>query len=400
MKPTRNILVVGAGPFQVPLILKARELGYTVSATSYLKDDPGLRVADKGFNVSILDFDGLERLCEREGICAVVTGASDLGTVAVGHLNDSLSLPGITEDQVRSVSDKGQFVRLQKELDLARGESFIVTDRGDLEVALANVSAYPVILKPLYASGSRGVRVAHSAEEARRCHSAVAGASSLAKGYVLQTYLDGVEHGCECLVEEGKVAFLQLTHKFRNEHSVPLGHCVPLEGRDGVLRSLTEQIEKIVGTLGVRYSAINMDVIVTPDGGTAIIDFSFRLGGNLLPDLMREKYGVDTFERVIRYCFPEDIDSPPVVAQTPGCYGAVIFGAPHPGVLSEEMQARTTRLFGDATRVIELVFDIAPGEAFERFDQGSHRFGHALFEIGNIGAYSVLVQAWQELVTR
>ena len=398
MAKNRKLLVIGASPFQVPLILKARELGYTVSATSYLKDDPGLLVADKGFNVSILDFGGLERLCQREGICAVATGASDLGTLAVGHLNDTLGLAGITEDQARSVSDKGRFVLLQKDLGLGLGESFIVTDGGDLEAALAKISAYPVILKPLYASGSRGVRVVRSAEEARGYHSAVCDASSLEKGYVLQTYLDGVEHGCECLVEGGEVAFLQLTHKFRNEHNVPLGHCVPVEGRDRVLRSLTEQIEKIVGRLGVTNSAINIDVIVTPDGGAAIIDFSFRLGGNLLPQLMRQKYGVDTVERVIRYCFPEDIDSPPVVAQTPGCCGAVIFGSPQPGVLSEEMQARITRLFEDSARVIDLVFDIAPGETFENFDQGSHRFGHALFEVDSLESYSDILNAHLAIV--
>jgi hypothetical protein len=137
MAKNRKLLVIGASPFQVPLILKARELGYTVSATSYLKDDPGLLVADKGFNVSILDFGGLERLCQREGICAVATGASDLGTLAVGHLNDTLGLAGITEDQARSVSDKGRFVLLQKDLGLGLGESFIVTGLpGDPQAAV------------------------------------------------------------------------------------------------------------------------------------------------------------------------------------------------------------------------------------------------------------------------
>jgi len=62
------------------------------------------------------------------------------------------------------------------------------------------------------------------------------------------------------------------------------------------------------------------------------------------------------------------------------------------------MRVQTTHLFEDAARVIDLVFDIASGEAFERFDQGSHRFGHALFEVDSLESYSDILDAHQAIV--
>jgi len=388
----RKLLVVGAGPFQLPLIEKGKELGYRVYAVSNVQKDPGLRAADYGLNISILDFDALEKLCRQERITAVVTGASDLGTFAVGHLNDVLGLPGLSAEQVRSVSDKGRFIRLQEKLDLPRPESFRIHTRDDLEAALQDISTYPVILKPLHASGSRGIRVAHDPAGVRGAHDFVQRHSFLRKGYVLQTYLDAVEYGGECLVEAGKVVFLQMTHKFLNEGHVPLGHCVPCHPPDGVQRAVAEQIESIAAHLGVEHAPVNIDVMISPDRPPILIDLSFRLGGNLLPRLMREKFGCDTFRRVIEYCDREQLPPLGNLEETPGTFGAIIFGSSTAGILTAEMKDRTTRLFRDASRIVELVFDLSVGDAFERFDQGSHRFGHALFEVESLEAYGMLLK--------
>jgi len=394
----RTLLVLGAGVFQIPLILKAKELGYTACATSFLPDDPGLRICDRAFNVSTLDLDGLERLCRDERVSGVVTAASDVGTLAVGRLNDRLGLPGLTEDQVRNVTDKVAFVRLLKRLELPCPQSQSVDGLRDLDAALETVRSYPVIMKPRFASGSRGVRVCASAIEVRLNHAAVMRSSLLDPGYVLQQFLPGIEHGGECLLENGSVAFLRLTHKYHNERKVPLGHCVPYECPPTVMDSLRRQIETIAKALHVQHSAVNLDVILPPDGPPHLIDVSFRLGGNLLPHLMHQAFGTDTHERVIRYCSGEAL--PPLAAQREphGCYGSIIFGGNAGGTLTKQLVVATRQLFEESSDLIDLAFDIVPGQRYEAFDQGSHRYGHALFRVDGLRAYERLLEAQRSIL--
>ena len=106
-------MVIGGGPFQLPLIKKGIKRGFWVYCTSSIKDDPGLSVADEALNISILDVDSLKEFCSSEKINCIVTAASDLGSITVGYLNNKLNLKGINEKQVLSVSNKGQFADLQ-----------------------------------------------------------------------------------------------------------------------------------------------------------------------------------------------------------------------------------------------------------------------------------------------
>lgn len=398
MSETPKILVIGAGPFQIPLIDRAKELDYEVLATSYLKNDPGLRAADKGFHVSILDFDGLKKLCEEESVSGAVTCASDFGSLAVGYLNNMLGLNGITEKQVRSVSNKSRFALLQRELDLPRCWSLPVRKSDSLEKVLEEVPAYPVVLKPFYGSGSRGVLVAKNKKEIRRNHNSIMELSFLEKGYLIQEFLDGIEHGGECLIEDGKIAFLQLTHKFRNKFHVPLGHCVPCRVDIEVERSLREQIEKIVNHLEVRYSAVNIDMIVTPKNIPVLIDMSFRLGGNLLPHLVRYAFSVDPYERIIRHCFPDRMKTEVELSESEKSWGSVIFGCPKPSVFTEQMKSQLIQLFESCPGLVDLVFDINPGTSLKCFDEGRNRFGHAIIETGDLESYRKILDSCQAII--
>lgn len=390
---SHRLLILGGGIYQRPLVDCARRLGCTVFATSYLPNDPALAVADRAFDVSILDPEGLERLCRAEHVTGVLTAASDLGSLAVGRLNDRFGWRGLTEAQARAVSDKRAFVGLLQDHGLPCPPSFPVETTAEREAALSKVDTYPVVMKPRFASGSRGVRVCHSAAEVREKHETVLSLSRLDRGYVLQRFLHGVEHGAECLIEGGRVVFLQLTHKYHTNRSVPLGHCVPFECPPSVLASVRQQVQTIAAALKVEDSAVNIDLILTPEGVPNVIDFSFRLGGNLLPHLMHHAFGVDTYERVVRHCIGADPGGEPAKRGADGCYGAIIFGADREGVLKAELVDAQRELFESWTRVIDMAFDIAPGERYRAFEESSCRFGHALFRVNDLAAYERVLEA-------
>ena len=397
---TRRILVLGAGPFQVPLIEKAKALGCTVYATSNRPGDVGRQLADRPLTISILDIPALEALCRKENIQAIVTGASDLGSISVARLNECLGLPGLTRAQVLAVSDKGQFVRLQARLGLPHPQSFEVAEPGDLERVIDGFTAFPAIVKPFNASGSRGVRVVADIDGLREAHDFVFQQSFLRKGYLVQGFLHGIEHGGECLVENGHVVFLALTHKFHNSSFVPTGHFVPYEPDTACLDSLKRQIEQLAEHLKIVNSPLNIDVIFPAEGPPVLIDLSFRLGGNMLPQLMELQYGVDTVRRCLDYCLGNPLEPLVPAVASAGGRGAIILGSPVAGTASVELFARTQELFESSADVIEMKFDVMPGDRVHRFSEGSHRVGHVVFRVNDRADFERLLLAEQEILQR
>lgn len=392
-----RILAIGASIYQVPLIQRAKQLGHRVFSTSYLKDDPGLKVADKGFNISILDRPGLVKLCRDEDITAVVTAASDLGSLTTGYLNDYFGFSGLTEQQVKSVTDKGMFIRLQETLNLPRPQSFLLTSSEEFEMVLPTIEKWPIIIKPVFASGSRGVQIIQNPNQAKEAFQLAAETSALKQHCVLQAYLEGIEHGGECLVESGKVVFLELTHKFSNSNRVPLGHCIPCSVNEDTKNSLIQQIETIIKHLGVSNSAINLDVIIEHDNTPILIDFSFRLGGNLLTNLMSLKYNLDPFERIIEYSLTDDIKPLHGLHENKGIFGSIILGSPTDSMLTGSWCYDIDEIVRKDAKLIELVFDKKAGDNIEQFNQSSNRIGHILVTLGALTKYISLMDKIQDI---
>ena len=329
-----------------------------------------------------------------------MTGASDLGSISVAQLNECLGLPGLSSKQVLAVSDKGQFVRLQARLGLPHPQTFEVAEPGDLEKAINGFTAFPAIVKPFRASGSRGVRVIADTDGLRRAHDFAFQQSFLRKGYVVQSFLHGIEHGGECLIENGHVVFLALTHKFHNSSFVPTGHFVPFEPDPSRLDSLKSQIERLAEYLGVVNSPLNIDVIFPAEGPAVLIDLSLRLGGNMLPQLMELQYGVDTVRRSLDYCLGNPLEPLPSAARNTGGYGSIVLGSPVFGIVHADLFARTRELFESAAEVIEMNFDVEAGQHVHCFDEGSHRIGHIVFRVNDRAEYERLLLAEQEVLRR
>lgn len=396
MQSNRHILILGASPFTIPLINTAASLGYRTIVCSNIATDPGLAVADLPMEISILDRGQLEGIMKQYQPVAIVTAASDLATLSIGYLNKKYGLRGITEEQVLAITDKGKFTELQKELELPAPASWVVEKENLERDEMLQHLNFPMIMKPFFSSGSRGVKVVRSIEELLAHHQQCRLASSGRKGYVLQSFLsDYVEVGCEVFVENGKVVFLQTTHKFLNKLQVPTGHCVPGPISASQREALVVQIESICTALQIINSPINLDVMTKPDNHPVIIDMSFRLGGNLLPDIMNQAFGTQPYNRVLSYVVNE-VPLNSINNSTEGYTGSFIFGSLTPQQFTEELKNAIESIVQPCA--LELVFDFAIGRTLPVFTQGSYRFGHALVRTPSLAKYKELYNLLQKAI--
>ena len=102
----KKLLVLAAGILQVPVIKKAREMGYYVIAAD---GDPcacGLMYADKAIVANIVDESTMLKIAVDEQIDGVIHPCSEVSMAVMGRINDEMHLSGISREQAIKATNK------------------------------------------------------------------------------------------------------------------------------------------------------------------------------------------------------------------------------------------------------------------------------------------------------
>ena len=72
----KNLAIIGASYLQLPLIEKAKEMGYTTHVFAWKANDVGEEAADKFYPISIIEKEEILEVCKKIGICGICSIAS------------------------------------------------------------------------------------------------------------------------------------------------------------------------------------------------------------------------------------------------------------------------------------------------------------------------------------
>ena len=199
-----NILIIGAGDFQLPLVQRASR-SYNVLLAApvisdafkpYIKDSLLIDVRDKE---SILDF------ARAHSVCGVITDQTDIAVRSVAYVAEKMGLPGIGYETGCLFTDKSLMRERMAQLGIKLLPHRTVSS---LDQALAYYEEIggSVIIKPLDTQGSRGVQVCRSVDDLKAKYAEAARWSS--NHHVL---IERFATGREFLVEG-----LAVDYEFRN----------------------------------------------------------------------------------------------------------------------------------------------------------------------------------------
>lgn len=113
-----KIFFLGCNDNQIPYLRAAQKLGFKVVGTDMNPDAAGAKLADRFYNVSYTDIDGLKRMAEIEGWGAedrIFTAAAHFAYEGESNLAAALGVPFISPEAVDSCLDKTKFYALLKE---------------------------------------------------------------------------------------------------------------------------------------------------------------------------------------------------------------------------------------------------------------------------------------------
>jgi len=374
-----KILILGASVYQVPLISLAKELGFYTYAISNIETDPGLEVADESYPVSILDCESIYKLISDNNIDAALTCASDLATLTLGKINDKFSFEGISHKQAYTVSNKAEFGKLQDLLKLPHPKKWIFSDSKSIKKDEINDTIFPLIIKPVLGSGSKGVVLINFQRE---LHDFLAGLDDYKiyeNGVIIEKYLSGKDVSGECILQEGRVGFLEFTEKQTDHNLIPISHRVPYDVDRDAYNSIKLQINRICHYLKVENSIINLDVIIREKDEPVIIDFSFRPGGNHMYELMKLKYGIDVLRKLFEFSGLLPLESVKK-ACSQNSYTSCILGAEDEFVMTNEFVNNLKREWEERNLSISLFnLDYKSGDTVPKFTASNKRFGNVIF---------------------
>lgn len=164
MQSKKKLLLLGGSAQQVVAIDKAKELGYYTVLCDYLPDNPGQYHADKFYQKSTTDKDAILKIAMAEKIDGIIAYASDPAAPTAAYVAEKLGLPTNPYVSVNILCNKDKFRKFLSEngfnSPMARGYA-------DVDRAIGDISdfRFPVIIKPVDSSGSKGATVLHSSDK-------------------------------------------------------------------------------------------------------------------------------------------------------------------------------------------------------------------------------------------
>ena len=294
----KNLAIIGASYLQLPLIRKAKDMGYTTHVFAWAANDVGEKEADYFYPISIVEKDEILNKCREIGIDGICSIASDLAIITVNYVAQHM---GLTSNSL-ACTEKSTNKHLMRECFLKNGDpspkSFLVTDVTDLNL---NELLLPLIVKPTDRSGSRGITKIESFDELKAAIEA-AKAESFEKKALVEEFATGQEYSVECVSWKGEHHFLTMTKKYTTgaPHFIETGHLEPAGVKEPLLSKVKEIVFHALDSLGIEYGASHSELKIDESGRIRLIEIGGRMGGDFIgSDLVKQSTGIDFVKAVI-----------------------------------------------------------------------------------------------------
>ena len=297
----KKIAIIGASYLQEPLIQKAKSRGLETHVFAWAAGDIGEKSADHFYPISVIEKEKILEKCGQIGIDGICSIASDVASITVNYVAEKLGLTGNSMECTTISTNKHLMRRCFEKNGDPSPRSIQVS--ADEEIDTTGLK-YPLIVKPVDRSGSRGVTRVNDpsalASAVKRAFDA-----GFEKSAVIEEYVTGQEYSVEYISWEGEHHFLALTKKYTTGAPgfIETAHLEPAPVDEDLLCRIKKVVSHALNSLGIRYGASHSEVKISDSGDIVIIEIGGRMGGdNIGSSLVELSTGYDYLGAVIDVC--------------------------------------------------------------------------------------------------
>lgn len=312
----KKLLVLGGLILESDIVRHAQEMGAYVIVADYNPDAPAAKVADRFELISATDVASLVDFCKKEKIDGVTTGFVDILLEPCYRVCRELGLPCyMTPEMIAMSTNKVVFKETCRQYGVPVPQTYLTGSSIPEEVY--DRIHYPVFVKPMDASGSRGCGVCHDRKELEDRFSVALSFSSSGNA-IIEDYLTGREFLLSYVAVNGEYRLLEMFDRYAgadrgsamNYSDISLA---PAPNIDKYLEKTNGLVINMFEKMGFTDGLMFLQGYTQGDKVT-LYEMGCRLGGAYY-NLEQACLGVNAVDMVVRYALSGkmcDIDTIPV----------------------------------------------------------------------------------------
>lgn len=378
----KKIMILGAGEGQLPFINICKKRGYYVIVVSISGNYPGFKLADKSYFVDTKNKDEILNIARLENIDAILTDQTDVSVPTVAYVSEQLGLRGIGYDTSLKFSNKFLMRKAAKEAGVYVPD-FAQTNSFDEAKSIAKRIGFPLMIKPVDSSGSRGVYKINSIKEL--CDNFFISQKYSANGYViLEQFIKGKEYLVDGFAMNNKYINLDLGVKeyFDVSNIFVSKMCMfssASRSFDNIGNEVLETNKKLVEGIGLPFGITHAEYLYSKEEDKVyLVEIAARGGGVFLSsDITPAATGFNSNESLINYVVEGQVLNIDNVKLDTNVSAWICFTFPKGKIISIEGVSETLNLNGVYKFDLN---DVYIGKDTEQLKDDSGKYGPILIK--------------------
>jgi biotin carboxylase len=279
----RYLIIVGGGILQIPAVEEAHKMGLKVVILDKSLQAPAMAVADEKAFISTKDIDAAinyaKEFSKTHNVVGVYTQGTDV-ELTVANIAKELGLPGI---DVQSANDCNNKIEMRKRLAKHNipGPKFDFADNYEQVKYKAEKLGYPLVVKSIDNSGSRGIRILDNENLLEQACEEAQKYSFYDKRILLEEYLDGEEYSVDTIVYNNIVYPCGISDRefdYSKEFAIQTGSVTPSRLPENIQNEMYNLMSQAAKAMGIDKGAFKGDLILCGDK-PKILEVTARLSG-------------------------------------------------------------------------------------------------------------------------
>lgn len=298
----KKLLILGGVKEACDIVEHAKEMGVYVIVLDYYENSPAKKIADEEVLMDATDIDSIVEYCRRNKIDGVTTGFVDFLMPICYEVCKKLDLPYYaTPKMIEMATNKVDFKNTCQEYNIPVPNTYLIGNSIPREM-FAKIN-YPVFVKPLDASGSRGAGVCFREDELiKQFEEAISYSPS--NNAIIEDYITGTEFLLDYIAVDGEFRLLSMFDRYMSDdrgsaiNFSNVSIC-PSKAINNYLENVNEKIINMFKKVGFTDGLIFLQGYSNGEEIT-FYEMGCRLGGSFY-NLEQACLGYNPVDMVIRY---------------------------------------------------------------------------------------------------
>lgn len=310
----KKLMVMCGTALSCEIVEVAKKMGVYTMVTDYIPNSPAKKIADESFDVSTTDIDAMVSLCKEKKVDGIFTNFIDSMLPYCLEICKHLNKPFyLNEEQIKVFGEKKNFKKACIESGVAVPQEFKMTE--DFKENDFKKIIYPVIVKPVDSSGSKGISVCYSETELKNAFKHALEYSK-SKNVVVEKYFTGDEVTVNYVMQDGEVMLTSIHDRYFNTEQVdvlktPDVYIYPSKYVKEYLKSTNLKVIKMLKKWGFKDGSIFLQACVE-NNEFYFYEAGIRLNGCKIYQLVDAESDYNALKHMICYALTGSMGKPDI----------------------------------------------------------------------------------------